>query len=35
MDYLIAQLFWWLIIAFVIGLIIGWLSCSRTEADKR
>jgi hypothetical protein len=34
MDYLIAKLFWWLVVAFAIGLIIGWLSCSRTETDK-
>jgi hypothetical protein len=34
MDYLIAKLFWWLIVAFAIGLLIGWLSCSRTEIDK-
>jgi hypothetical protein len=34
MDYLIANLFWWLLVAFVIGLIIGWLSCSRTESER-
>lgn len=34
MDYLIAKIFWWLIVAFAIGLIIGWMSCSRPEVDK-
>jgi hypothetical protein len=35
MDYLAGKLLWWLIFAFAIGLVIGWLSCSRTEADRR
>ncbi len=34
MEYLIVKLFWWLIAAFVLGLVIGWMSCSRTEADR-
>jgi hypothetical protein len=32
MDYLIYTLAWWLLAAFVIGLVIGWLSCSSTGA---
>lgn len=31
MDYLAAKLIWWLLAAFVLGLVVGWLSCSRTE----
>ena len=34
MDYLVYKLFWWLLVAFAIGLAIGWLSCSRTESDQ-
>ena len=29
MDYLAYKLIWWLAAAFAIGLVIGWLSCSR------
>jgi hypothetical protein len=37
MDYLAYRLIWWLLVAFAIGLIIGWVSCSRTtggHADR-
>jgi predicted flap endonuclease-1-like 5' DNA nuclease len=34
MYYLISQYIWWLIFAFLIGLIVGWLTCSR-NADRR
>jgi hypothetical protein len=34
MDYLAYKLAWWLLAAFVIGLVIGWLSCSRTRSDR-
>ena len=34
MDYLVYKLFWWLLVAFAIGLVIGWLSCSRTTSDR-
>lgn len=27
MDYLVQQLWFFLLIAFVIGLIVGWLTC--------
>jgi hypothetical protein len=33
MDYLVFQLMWWLLLAFAIGLVVGWLSCSRSERD--
>jgi hypothetical protein len=29
MDYLAYKLVWWLLVAFAIGLVVGWLSCSR------
>ena len=35
MDYLVYKLFWWLLIAFAIGLVIGWLSCSRKASDQQ
>ena len=35
MDYLVFKLFWWLLVAFAIGLVIGWLSCSWTMRDQR
>ena len=35
MDYLAYKLIWWLLAAFAIGLVIGWLSCSRTLDDQR
>lgn len=31
MDYLLIKLFWYLLVAFVIGLIVGWVSCGREE----
>ena len=33
MEYLVAKLVWWLLVAFALGLIVGWLSCGRAE-DK-
>jgi uncharacterized membrane protein YciS (DUF1049 family) len=35
MDYLAYNLSWWLLAAFAIGLVIGWLSCSRKTSDQR
>jgi hypothetical protein len=32
MDFLALKLAWWLVAAFAIGLVIGWLSCSQ-ETD--
>lgn len=34
MDYLVYKLFWWLLVAFAIGLAIGWLSCSQARNDQ-
>jgi len=31
MDYLIVALSWYLVIAFAIGLIVGWFSCGRAR----
>lgn len=27
MEYLVWKLFWYLVVAFVIGLFVGWVSC--------
>jgi hypothetical protein len=35
MDYLAYQLLWWLLVAFAIGLVIGWLSCGRAQGSGR
>lgn len=29
MEYLVSKLFWWLLVAFALGLVVGWLSCGR------
>lgn len=34
MDYLLYQLSWWLAAAFAIGLVVGWVSCGRTESKR-
>lgn len=31
MDYLAYKLIWFLIIAFAVGMFVGWVSCSRAE----
>ena len=31
MDFLIAKLFWYILIAFSIGVCVGWASCGRAE----
>jgi hypothetical protein len=31
MDYLFVKLFWYIVVAFAIGLVVGWLSCSPAE----
>jgi hypothetical protein len=31
MDYLFFELGWYIAAAFVLGLVVGWLSCSRKE----
>jgi hypothetical protein len=34
MDYLVFKLMWWLMLAFALGLVVGWLSCSRAGNDE-
>lgn len=34
MEYLVYKLAWWLVAAFAIGLVIGWVSCSRPKSDE-
>ncbi len=31
MDYLLAQLAWYIVAAFAVGLVIGWFSCGPSE----
>jgi hypothetical protein len=31
MDYLLIKLFWYVVAAFVIGLVVGWISCGPVE----
>jgi hypothetical protein len=33
MDYLALQLTWWLLGAFALGLVVGWVSCGRVESE--
>lgn len=35
MGYLVTQLIWYVLIAFVIGLAVGWVTCSRIEDGRR
>ena len=32
MDYLLAKLIWYVLAAFVTGLVVGWISCERAES---
>ena len=34
MDYLFAKLFWWIVVAFLVGLCVGWYSCGRADSDQ-
>lgn len=34
MVYLIEQLFWFLLIAFIIGLVVGWVTCEPAESKQ-
>ncbi len=34
MEYLVYKLFGWLLVAFAIGLVVGWMSCGRTRSDQ-
>ena len=31
MDYLLYKLIWYVLIALIIGGVVGWMSCSRAE----
>lgn len=33
MDYLLVKLAWYLAVALLIGVVIGWFSCSRRPED--
>ena len=35
MDYLAFKLMWWLLVAFALGLMVGWISCGRIEDEQR
>ncbi len=34
MGYLFLQLFWYVAIAFAVGLVVGWTTCSRSEGGR-
>ncbi len=34
MGYLFIQLFWYVAIAFAVGLVVGWATCSQVENDR-
>jgi hypothetical protein len=34
MEYLASKLLWWLAASFALGLVVGWLSCGRSENKK-
>jgi hypothetical protein len=31
MDYLLIKLLWYILLAFAIGMFVGWFSCGRVE----
>ena len=33
MDYVLMKLFWYVVGAFVLGLLVGWFSCGRRAED--
>ena len=33
MDYLLIKLWYWIALALVVGLVTGWLSCSRADDE--
>jgi len=35
MGYLFIKLFWYVAIAFLVGLVVGWTTCNRIEDGKR
>jgi hypothetical protein len=34
MDYLAYKLMWWLVAAFALGLLVGWVSCGRNPGPR-
>lgn len=34
MDYLAFQMIWYVLIAFVFGLLVGWLACGRAGSER-
>lgn len=34
MEFLVYKFFWWVLSAFALGLIVGWLSCSPKEDGR-
>ena len=35
MDYLIYKFFWWLMLAFGVGMFVGWFTCSRNDDHQQ
>jgi uncharacterized membrane protein YciS (DUF1049 family) len=33
MEYLFFKLIWYVAVAFAIGLLVGWISCGRTQSE--
>jgi uncharacterized membrane protein YciS (DUF1049 family) len=33
MEYLFFKLIWYVAVAFAIGLLVGWISCGRTQDE--
>lgn len=31
MDYLLVKLIWYVLLAFAVGIVVGWVSCGRIE----
>jgi hypothetical protein len=34
MDYLTFQMLWYLIVAFLFGLLVGWFACTPADDEK-
>lgn len=34
MTYLISKLFWYILLAFAIGLAVGWITCKAPEDNE-
>lgn len=34
LDYLVGKLFWYLVVAFTIGLFVGWVSCTTAKDEN-